>query len=191
MKSGSVHKILIAGESGVGKTCLLYALCNEEFDSTTYPTIGIDMKTKMVQINGVDIKLLFWDTAGQERFRSIVQSYYRGTNIVILTYDVSNRETFIKVPYWYDDVAKNCTNAEFYLIGCKTDLKRDVLYEEGASLADKLKMPYYECSSKYRDITGIQNILDAIIQSIQIREIETNNSLNLNNIKTRYKKCCN
>ena len=89
-----VVKILIMGDSGVGKTCLLLRFSEDVFSESHIPTIGIDFKTKVAEIDQQSIKIQLWDTAGQERFRTITQSYYKGAMGVILAYDVTDQESF-------------------------------------------------------------------------------------------------
>ncbi len=93
-------KLLMIGDSGVGKTCLLLRYANDSFSPTFITTIGIDFKIKNIDIDGTKIKLQIWDTAGQERFRTITTSYFRGAQGILLVYDVTDRDTFTALDKW-------------------------------------------------------------------------------------------
>ena len=93
-------KLLMIGDSAVGKTSLLLRYANDTFSSTFITTIGIDFKIKTVDLDGRRVKLQIWDTAGQEQFRSMMYSYYKGAHGVVLVYDVTSRETFDSIAHW-------------------------------------------------------------------------------------------
>merc|ERR1712072_230852 len=96
-------KLLMIGDSGVGKTCLLLRYANDTFSPTFITTIGIDFKIKTIELDGKVIKLQIWDTAGQERFRTITSSYYRGAHGIIVVYDVTDQESFNNVKTWLNE----------------------------------------------------------------------------------------
>jgi hypothetical protein len=93
-------KLLLIGDSGVGKSCILLRYCDNEFTTSFITTIGIDFKVKTVEVGGKRLKLQIWDTAGQERFKTICTAYYRGAQGIFLTYDVSDRKSFENVKNW-------------------------------------------------------------------------------------------
>ncbi|RUS91512.1 hypothetical protein EGW08_000733 [Elysia chlorotica] len=133
-----LFKIVLIGDAGVGKTCVV-----QRFKSGTYTekhgsTIGVDFTMKTLNIDGKLVKLQIWDTAGQERFRTITQSYYRSANGVIIAYDISKRGTFMAIPRWLEDVKRYAgTNVVQLLVGNKCDLDdlREVSTEEAKNLA--------------------------------------------------------
>ncbi|CAG5126683.1 unnamed protein product [Candidula unifasciata] len=133
-----LFKIVLIGDAGVGKTCVV-----QRFKSGTYTekhgsTIGVDFTMKTLNIDGKLVKLQIWDTAGQERFRTITQSYYRSANGVIITYDISKRETFEAIPRWLDDIKRYAgPNVVQLLVGNKCDLEslREVTVSEAQALA--------------------------------------------------------
>eukprot|EP01138_Halocafeteria_seosinensis_P003527 gb/GECG01003605.1/.p1 GENE.gb/GECG01003605.1/~~gb/GECG01003605.1/.p1 ORF type:complete len:159 (+),score=16.98 gb/GECG01003605.1/:1-477(+) len=97
-------KVLLLGDSGVGKTNLLTRYIDDSFCKTFVTTIGIDYKVKTLNVDGYKVKLHLWDTAGQERFRTITSSYYRGANAVLLVFDMTKRDTFEKVETWAQQI---------------------------------------------------------------------------------------
>ncbi|XP_069007422.1 ras-related protein Rab-18a isoform X1 [Embiotoca jacksoni] len=127
-------KLLIIGESGVGKSSLLLRFTDDTFDPEQSATIGVDFKVKTISVDGNKAKLAIWDTAGQERFRTLTPSYYRGAQGVILVYDVTRRETFTKLDNWLNELETYCTRNDLVkmLVGNKID-KRPVQRRRTAS----------------------------------------------------------
>ena len=99
-------KLLMLGDTGVGKTCLLLRYAYDSFSPTFITTIGIDFKIKHILLDGLRVKLQIWDTAGQERFRTITVSYFKGAHGIILCYDVTDRDTFENVRHWIEQIKK-------------------------------------------------------------------------------------
>ena len=152
-------KILTIGESGVGKTCILRRFVENKFLKNHLATIGIDFKTKTLNINNQEIKLKIWDTAGQERFRNITTQYYKGADGIVLVYDVTDEASFDKIKDWMDQILSNTNKDEICLIllGNKCDIeKRSISYEQGKTLANELQVNFFETSAQ----TG-QNIKEA------------------------------
>jgi Ras-related protein Rab-8A len=143
-------KLLMIGDSGVGKTCLLLRYANDSFSPTFITTIGIDFKIKNIHLDGKRIKLQIWDTAGQERFRTITTSYFRGAQGILLVYDVTDRNSFISIRNWVAQIQMHAdVNVNKILIGNKCDCQdRAISYEEGESLAREYKIHFYETSAK-------------------------------------------
>ena len=100
------YKVLILGESRIGKTSILKRLNNEEFTEQTISTVGIDFINVFYDIESVCVKLQIWDTAGQERFRTITRNYYRNTKGIVLVFDLTDRETYQKLEYWLDSLVE-------------------------------------------------------------------------------------
>jgi len=144
-------KLLLLGDSGVGKSSLMIRQCDQEFSFNTLSTVGIDFKEQRLLVNGKQIKLQIWDTAGQERFRTITKSYYRGAQGYILVYDVTSRMSFEHIKYWLNEVKKH-GREDFYtiLVGNKMDLDIDrvVTKEEGKSFANQHGIEFTETSAK-------------------------------------------
>ncbi|KAG2013385.1 GTP-binding protein RAB5 [Coprinopsis cinerea AmutBmut pab1-1] len=121
---GIDSKIVIMGNSGVGKTSLLQRYTQNKFDpKNTTSTSGAFFVTKKVYVNGVKVRLQLWDTAGQERFRSMAPMYYRGANAALLLYDITNFSTFEDIRGWLEELKKNCPpELLIYIVGAKADL---------------------------------------------------------------------
>merc|ERR1711965_386176 len=101
-----LFKLLLIGDSGVGKSCLLLRFADDTYTETYISTIGVDFKIRTVEIDQKVIKLQIWDTAGQERFRTITSSYYRGAHGIIVVYDVTDEESFTAVERWMTEIER-------------------------------------------------------------------------------------
>ncbi len=146
-----VYKLVIVGESGVGKSCLMLRFADDMFSPVHLSTIGVDFKIRQMQLDGKQVKLQMWDTAGQERFQAITNSYFVGADGMMIVYDVCNRKTFERVQYWVTEVQRYAKNSPpCLLIGNKTDMtaRRAVSEEEGRALAEKMDMQFVETSAK-------------------------------------------
>ncbi|KAI5184907.1 Ras-related protein Rab-1A [Nematocida homosporus] len=136
-----LFKVLVVGSSGVGKTCLLLRYTESVYKETYGSTIGVDFKMKTLDLNGERVKLQLWDTAGQERFRTITSSYYRNAQGIVLVFDLTDRETFIDLKGWINEISCNTsTPVVILLLGNKLDETSTtglaVQDEEVASLID-------------------------------------------------------
>lgn len=163
----SIMKILLIGDSGVGKSCLLVRFVEDKFSPSFITTIGIDFKIKTVDINGKKVKLQLWDTAGQERFRTITTAYYRGAMGIILVYDVTDERTFANVKQWFKTVNDHANDdAQLLLVGNKSDMDtRVVSYDQGEALAQELGLPFIESSAK--DDSNVNEIFFTLAKLIQ------------------------
>jgi len=145
-------KLLLIGDSAVGKSSLLLRFSDASFSSSFITTIGIDFQIKSIEIDGLKVKLQIWDTAGQERFKTITTAYYRGAMGILLVYDVSSRATFDHVKDWIRQIEQHAEeNVNKILVGNKSDVPaemRQVTYEEGKALAAEYNLPFYETSAK-------------------------------------------
>jgi len=179
-------KLLIIGESGVGKSSLLLRFTDDAFDPEQAATIGVDFKVKTVKVNGDKVKLAIWDTAGQERFRTLTPSYYRGGQGVIVVYDVTSRDSFTKIENWLTELETYSTNQDLVkmLVGNKCDLEshgeRVVSKEEGLKCARKHQMMFIEASAKTREgvACAFEELVEKIIQTPQLWETAPGNKKN-------------
>lgn len=178
MNEGSTNsfKIVVVGESGVGKTAIVNQLVSGVFHDECEPTIGIEFKSYTLQNDSEPIKLQIWDTAGQERFKSVSRAYFRNALGSILVFSIADRNTFECLDAWLNDLHSLCArNAHIILIGNKTDLEDDraVPQTEAQEFAKRHDLYYLETSAKTGD-----NVKEAfsrlglgILRKIQKREL--------------------
>jgi len=167
-------KLLLIGDSGVGKSCLLLRFCEDSFTPSFITTIGIDFKIRTVEIDGKKIKLQIWDTAGQERFRTITTAYYRGAMGILLVYDVTDEKSFMSIRNWIanvDQFAQESVNR--ILIGNKCDMttKKVIDYAAGKTLADEFGIRFLETSAK--NSTNVDEAFISLARDIKKRAIDT------------------
>ena len=145
-----LFKILLIGDSGVGKTSLIMRYTKNIFTEDYFNSIGVDFKSKDLYIEDKKIKLQIWDTAGQERFRTITSSYYRGAHAIAIVFDLTKRTSYEHVKRWMEDINKYAKeNVLKFLIGNKSDLNNhQVTYEEARALASQMKTTYFFVSAK-------------------------------------------
>mmetsp|Transcript_21497 Transcript_21497/g.31211 ORF Transcript_21497/g.31211 Transcript_21497/m.31211 type:complete len:211 (+) Transcript_21497:100-732(+) len=161
-------KLLLIGDSGVGKSCLLLRYSDDSFTSSFITTIGIDFKIKSISIGDSKVKLQIWDTAGQERFRTITTAYYRGAMGILLVYDISDESSFSNVRNWMRQIEQNAAeNVNRILIGNKSDVDpsdRKVTHAQGKALADEFGIKFFETSAKMN--TNVDEAFLAIASDI-------------------------
>ncbi len=189
-----LFKLLIIGESGVGKTCLLLRFTEDSFTANHLTTIGIDFKIKIINLENKLIKLQIWDTAGQERFRTITKTYYKGAHGIILTYDVTDQNSFKNIRNWIKQIEANAqSNVCKVLVGNKCDkTDRVVTEEEGKKLADDFQMMFFETSAKSnKNVTEVFNFLtQEILKNNSGKTEKTGTTLTSGDNKTGKKGCC-
>ena len=143
--SGS-RRLLLLGDSAVGKTSLLHRVMDDTFTPNFISTVGIDFRDRTMTVRGVAVKLRIWDTAGQERFRTITSQFYRGSQGILLCYDITNVESFRNVNRWLQQIRKNAdVNMQIALVGNKKDRvgERRVSTEEGRAMATKYELKHF------------------------------------------------
>jgi len=161
-------KLLLIGDSGVGKSCLLCRYSDDVFNSNFITTIGIDFKIRTIELDGAKIKLQIWDTAGQERFRTITQAYYRGAMGILLVYDVTDDKSFNNIRTWMRNIEQHANEQVVkILLGNKCDMpdKKMVTYEQGADLAKEFSIQFYETSAKTN--VNVEEAFTAIARAIK------------------------
>eukprot|EP00170_Pyropia_yezoensis_P005778 contig_23497_g5796 len=160
-------KVLLCGDSGVGKSSILLRFTDDVFDDVA-PTIGVDFKVKALDVDGRRVKITAWDTAGQERFRTLTSAYYRGAHGVVLVYDVSKRETFDNLAsVWLPEVNQYSTRPEVIkmIVGNKLDLAtREVSAADGDALARRNGCLFIESSA--RTATGVRQCFEELVRKV-------------------------
>lgn len=165
-----LFKLLLIGDSGVGKSCLLLRFADDTYTESYISTIGVDFKIRTIDLDGKTIKLQIWDTAGQERFRTITSSYYRGAHGIIIVYDVTDQESFDNVKQWLNEIDRYASEkVNKLLVGNKSDLtaKKVVSYEAAKEFADSVGMELLETSAK--NATNVEKAFLAMAQQIKTR----------------------
>ena len=154
-KRRNIIKVIVVGDSGVGKTSLLIQYVKNQFDGRYKATVGAEFLTKNVEIDGNTVNVQIWDTAGQDRFRSLGSAYYRGASACVLVYDVTSSESFSHISAWLDEFNTQAGTHETILIGNKTDLedKRAVTKRTAMAWCEKQDrdIKYFETSAKDTD----------------------------------------
>ncbi|XP_076886073.1 ras-related protein RABA5e-like [Bidens hawaiensis] len=162
-----LFKIVVIGDSAVGKSNLLSRFARDEFDAHSKATIGVEFQTQVVDIDGKEVKAQVWDTAGQERFRAVTSAYYRGAVGALIVYDISRRTTFDGIKRWLGELNTHCdTTMATMLVGNKSDLEniREVSVEEGKSLAEEEGLFFIETSAL--DSTNVTTAFESVIRAI-------------------------
>lgn len=170
-----LFKLLLIGDSGVGKSCLLLRFADDTYTESYISTIGVDFKIRTIDIGGKTIKLQIWDTAGQERFRTITSSYYRGAHGIIVVYDITDQVSFTNVKQWLQEIDRYaCENVNKLLVGNKSDLtsKRAVDTTSAKTFADELRIPFLETSAK--NATNVEQAFLTMATEIKNRMVSTN-----------------
>lgn len=204
-------KVIIIGNSSVGKSNLMTKFTKNKFNVTDRTTIGVEFDQKKVVLDNTQFNLHIWDTAGQELFDSITKSYYRDSTIAIIVYDVSDYKSFESVRKWHKNIQNNDTTDSIKVIGLvgnKIDKdNRVVMYEEGESLANKIsqgiesediseekikgiKCMFFESSAKSG--YNVSNIFEELLSQVKDEHIEKNNSIKLKEKESSYNGylCC-
>ncbi|KAM9956351.1 hypothetical protein ACTFIR_003064 [Dictyostelium discoideum] len=169
-------KLLLIGDSGVGKSCLLLRFSEDSFTPSFITTIGIDFKIRTIELEGKRIKLQIWDTAGQERFRTITTAYYRGAMGILLVYDVTDEKSFGNIRNWIRNIEQHATDSvNKMLIGNKCDMaeKKVVDSSRGKSLADEYGIKFLETSAK--NSINVEEAFISLAKDIKKRMIDTPN----------------
>ena len=171
-----ILKIVIIGESDVGKTSLMLRYTANKFSENTSNTIGVDHFTMVKYIDTHKVKISFWDTAGQERFRTMANAYYKNAHGIVLVYDVSDRDSFTSMNFWIREIRKNCDkDISIAIIANKTDLDADewmVTTDEATRYAEKGNYLFEEVSAK----TNSNNNIDKVFENLILKILNGNKS---------------
>ena len=194
-------KIVMIGDSGVGKSCILLRFADDKFNENFYATIGVDFRFKNVMVDDKSVKLQIWDTAGQERFKTITSAYYRGADGIIIVYDITDRNSFAHIKDWLDDVNKYTDdNPLKIIVGNKIDLIKDkqINNNDMKTMTAQTGIEIIECSAK--DSIKINDLMEIMTKKlIEKKKNEGNknttksmilNDINNKNKELNNKGCC-
>ena len=156
-------KIVLVGHTNVGKTCIVRQATTGVFSEDTAPTLGASYVSKLVNVNGVDVRLQIWDTAGQERYKGMTPMYYRGAQTALIVYSVTDAESFESVDTWLNSLKENAEpKINLFLLANKIDCESDrvVSTEQGQEKANQINAHFYEVSAKTN--SGIEEVFSDI-----------------------------
>nr|CAD1822539.1 unnamed protein product [Ananas comosus var. bracteatus] len=162
-----VFKVVLIGDSAVGKSQILARFARNEFALDSKATIGVEFQTRTLVIDHKSVKAQIWDTAGQERYRAVTSAYYRGAVGALLVYDITRRQTFDHIPRWLDELRAHADkNIVIMLVGNKTDLvdQRTVPTEDAREFAEKENLFFLETSAL--EATNIENAFQTVLTEI-------------------------
>ena len=162
-----LYKIIIIGDTGVGKSNILSRYLKDEFREDSKSTVGVELGTKFLKIKDMGAKLQIWDTAGQERYKSITSSYYKGSHGCFIVYDITNEKTFENVDNWFKQAQKEASKeVSIIIVGNKCDLEneRKISKEKGEEKAKTLNCPFFETSAFSK--IKIEDIFTEMINNI-------------------------
>ncbi|KAK9151354.1 hypothetical protein Syun_009663 [Stephania yunnanensis] len=162
-----LFKIVLIGDSAVGKSNLLGRFARNEFHSNSKSTIGVEFQTQKMDIDGKEVKAQIWDTAGQERFRAVTSAYYRGAVGALVVYDISRRQTFESIGRWLNELHTHSDmNVVTILVGNKSDLRdaREVSADEGKALAEAQGLFFMETSAL--DSSNVASAFQTVVKEI-------------------------
>lgn len=196
-----LHKIVLIGDSGVGKTSLLQRFAEQFFSDTHITTIGVDFKLRTIQVGNKRVKLQVWDTAGQEKFRVITKTYYRNAAGIIIAYDVTSGDSFVNTKRWIEEVKNNCGDdgVPIVLVGNKCDSPNKVVsLEDQENYAKLMNLKFFETSA--RDNINVDEVFIELTRLVLARQKRNDDHNTENrgkiiaghtgNEKAKGKKCC-
>lgn len=186
------YKLVLLGDTAVGKSCIAVRFVRDEFSEFQEPTIGAAFLTSNINYNNINYRFEIWDTAGQERYRSLAPMYYRGSSAAIIVYDITQKDSFYGAKSWINEVKKRASHCKIILVGNKKDLEknRDINLSEVEDLVSSNSIEHLLVSAKTGE--NINNIFE-VICSLLPDEVEVKDD-QINNIVIRQKSlksnCC-
>ena len=199
-------KLLMLGDSTVGKSSLMTRFANDNFSEAFEATIGVDFRIRILNVGETRVKLQIWDTAGQERYRTITRAFYRNAQGIMIVYDITNKESFLNVDKWLQQAAEyGSPRARIILVGTKCDLEseRQVSYEDGLRKGEQHGIKFIETSAKAS--TNVDTACKTLVSEIlaegdpitnKIDPLVDNRKIQLLNLKpgenelVKYATCC-
>jgi len=193
-KHDILAKIILLGESTVGKSCLTNRYVLNDFDFNSIATVGMDIRIKNIDMDGKVVKLQVWDTAGQERYRGITKAFHRGANGVMFIYDITNRQSFQRLQSWISDFEKSTTSIDptpMVVVGNKADMDelRAVEKSTAQEWCDFMGIPYMETSALTGE--GVEEAFFAIAKDAALHASKRAASKKVDPERQRSKKCPN
>ena len=185
------YKIVLVGDTGVGKSSIATQFANNEFSDFQESTIGAAFFTKSIEIDGTSYKIDVWDTAGQERYHSLTPMYYRGAKIALIVFDITNLLSYEKMKQWSSEIKNSVNNIVITIVGNKIDLEhtRKVSKEDAIEYCRQEGFEYYETSAKTAE--NIELIFEKSVKNIEPEEnLETVETLNVHKQLVSRKRCC-
>ena len=203
-----LYKVIIIGDTNVGKSNILTRYLKDEFSSNTKSTVGVELGIKFLKIKNIKAKIQIWDTAGQERYKAITSSYFKGSNGCFIVYDITNEASFDNIEKWYEQIqSETSKEIPIVLVGNKCDLEdeRKVPTEKAKEKAENLKCAFFETSALKG--TNIDKIFEELVNTIyektankneddiNIEFIKEDKAVNLNEVNDENKDnkkvgCC-
>jgi Ras-related protein Rab-1A len=186
-----IFKIVLIGDTSVGKSCLLTRFADDQFSESYVTTIGVDFRFKTMIVCDKITKVQVWDTAGQERYRSITNAYYRGAEAIMIVFDVTNKDSFTHIQDWMEEIIKYTGKDVVIIVGAnKSDLNdRNVKKEEMEEFSKKKGIKIFECSAKTGD--GVENAFKYMVETLIKKNDKTSKEKNNGNnskLKTNEEK---
>ena len=189
------YKIMVLGESKVGKTSLIKRYTKDQFGGVYLTTVGMDFQDKIIEMEDKKVRLQVWDTAGQERFRNVTKSYFQSSHGLLVVYDITDKESFEKINFWIENIKNNAPeNAKLILVGNKCDLanERKVTIEDGENKARNYNIKFFESSAK--DGTNVNELFfylaNEIYQDEKTKGKDNKKTMQLDSKKKGKKGCC-
>ena len=177
-----IFKVLLIGNSDVGKSSLILRYVDQIWNDVFVPTIGVDFKVKSLEVDKKLVKMQIWDTAGQERFRNVISSYFKGAHGILLIYDITAKDSFKELENWLGEVERNANSQVLkILIGNKCDLedRREISKDEGEAFAMRNGMQFMETSAKLN--TNVNEAFEALAKIM----VESSNKRNVINFEKK------
>lgn len=165
-----LFKLIVIGDTGTGKSCLLHRFVEGKYKNSSTQTVGVEFGSRIITMGGKRVKLQIWDTAGQERFRAVTRSYYRGAAGAIIVYDISNRDSFSHVQQWLNDAQQLAgEHICMMVVGNKADLQgeREVTFLEASRVAQEAEVLFLETSALTGE--GVEDIFMRVARGIHAR----------------------
>ena len=189
------YKIMVLGESKVGKTSLIKRYTKDQFGGVYLTTVGMDFQDKIIELEDKKVRLQVWDTAGQERFRNVTKSYFQSSRGLLVVYDITDKESFEKINFWIENIKNNAPeNVKLILVGNKCDLanERKVTIEDGENKARNYNIKFFESSAK--DGTNVNELFfylaNEIYQDEKTKGKDNKKTVQLDSKKKGKKGCC-